>query len=166
MDFALDAVPINIKFVSCYEELIKVSNLLLHTLDGFLGELHQLPAIETAKMAVVIMPVDVFVMLVTVFEVGFLNEAALKKQRYGAVDCGLGNLLVLLSKLYVKFVHIIMVMDRKDRLNHLLPFRGISQALIANEFSENLYLTFHGIPYCDSFAIINGPVAFVKNNVC
>ena len=46
-----------------------------------------------------------------------------------------------------EFVHIKMIMDRKYGLNYLFPFRGVSQALIANELPEDLNFAFHADPY-------------------
>jgi hypothetical protein len=98
-------------------------------------------------VAVVFMPIDVFVVQMTILEVGLLDEAALKQQGNGTVDRGLGNFLILTPEQRVKFIHVKMVMDGEYRSDYLFTLWCFSQTLIANKFPEYLNFTFHANPY-------------------
>jgi hypothetical protein len=55
-----------------------LGNLLLNILYSFFGELHHLAAIHAAKVAVVVMSINVFIMEMTVFKIRLLDETTLE----------------------------------------------------------------------------------------
>jgi hypothetical protein len=110
----------------------------------FLLKLNNLSAIQTPKVAVVFMAIDVFVMEVAVFKIGLLNEAGFQKIRNEAVYGGLGDLFFLVFQPQIELIYVEVIMCGKDLLDDGLTLRGISKPLFANKLSEYLYLTFHG----------------------
>jgi hypothetical protein len=140
-------MPIHFEFVSSNEKIITFPNLPLYILDSFFGKFNHLATIQTTKVAVVFMSIDMFVVQMTILEVGFLDEAALEQQGNGTVNRGLGNFLILTPEQRVKFIHVKMVMDGEYRSDYLFTLGCFSQTLIANESPEYLNFTFHGNPY-------------------
>ena len=72
-------MPIHLEFVSSYEKIITFPDLPFYIFDSFFGKFNHLASIETTKVAVVFMPIDMFVVQVTILEVGLLDEAALEQ---------------------------------------------------------------------------------------
>jgi hypothetical protein len=78
VDLALGAVTVHLQLVSGHLKIVALTNLLLHIFDSFLCKLHHFSTIQTAKVAMVFMSIDVFIVQMTIFEIGLLNETTFK----------------------------------------------------------------------------------------
>jgi hypothetical protein len=78
MNLTFCTITVHFQFVPSYYEFVVLANLPLNLLYSFFGELHHLAAIHAAKVTVVVMSINVFIMEMTVFKVSFLDETTLE----------------------------------------------------------------------------------------
>lgn len=143
MGLALLTVAVDLEPVADHPETIAAAKALLHFLNGVLCEFYYFSTIYTAKMAVVLMAIYVFIMSVAGLEVCFLDEAAFEEQGDGPVDGGLGNLVILPSEPLVEFIHVEMIMNGKDHPDYFLSLGGIPQSFSVDEFPEDIDFVVH-----------------------
>ena len=73
MNLTLCAITIHFQFVPSYDEFVVLANLLLNLPYSVFGKLYHLAAIHTAKVTVVLMSIDVFIVEMAVFKICFLD---------------------------------------------------------------------------------------------
>jgi len=78
MNLTFCAITVHFHFVPSYYEFVVLANLPLNLLYSFFGELNHLTAIHAAKVAVVVMSINVFIMEMTVFKICLLDETTLE----------------------------------------------------------------------------------------
>jgi hypothetical protein len=78
MNLTFCTITVHFQFVPSYYEFVVLGNLLLNLLYGFFSELHHLAAIYAAKVTVMVMSINVFIMEMTVFKIRFLDETTLQ----------------------------------------------------------------------------------------
>ena len=141
---ALGAVAVNLDPVPGQQEIVALGQSPGALPHRLLGKLYQTSASQAAEMAMALVAVYVLVAHAAVLNVGLLQKTTLDEERYGAIDGGLGDLLVSPLQAGVKLVHIEVIMGGEDHPDDPLPFGCVAETFPADEFAENLDFTFHG----------------------
>ena len=96
--FALLAVTEYLELVAFYLKIVLIRKALLYCCYGFFIKFYDFSTIHAPQVAVVVMAVDVFIVEMAVFEIGFLNQTGFQQQGNDAVDGRFGDLFVFFFK--------------------------------------------------------------------
>jgi hypothetical protein len=117
---------------------VPVGQLFFHPFEAAVFEFDGFSAFFAAQVTVILVTVDLLVVHVAVFQIGFLNQAGLEQVGDQAVYGGLGDSLAFVSHPQIEFIDIEVFMAGKDLRNDGFAFRGVAKALFADERPEHL----------------------------
>jgi hypothetical protein len=132
------AVTQDLKSMSGDGKVVFLRNAGLDFLDFVISKLNNSTACNTPKMAMVFMPQEALIMEVTIFKIDLLDQSAFDKEGDSPVERGFGNLLLFVSEAYKEFIHVEMIMGRKDLLDDRLSLRRLTKALFLYKFPKSV----------------------------
>jgi hypothetical protein len=125
--------------MGCYRKVVLFPDPALNAVDFIICKLNDSAAVDTTKVAVMLVTIDVLVVKVAVLEIDLLNQSAIYKEGDGPVEGGLGDSLLFVPQPQKELIHVEVIMDREDLINDCLPFRSVAKPFFLDIFAKFLY---------------------------
>jgi hypothetical protein len=115
-----------LKSMGCYSKAVFLPDPSLYGSDLIICKLNDSAAVDTTKVAVMLVTIDVLIVEVAVLEIDLLNQSTFNKEGDGPVEGGLGDSLLFVPQTQKEIIHVEVIMDREDLLDNRFPLRRVA----------------------------------------